>query len=260
MIACECGGCGSVYKVKDQNAGKKFKCKHCDDTVRVPARKTANGGSSSGTSGVTRKKAARPKRQQPEYDEYDDYEDDGYDSYDDDGSGGYDDYGDDGYDDYEAPKRRSPSRSSSKSRSKSRSKKKRRSSSGGGIEFGVDMFADWRIFLGLPLANTLLMAVLTFIPALAGIYTVVVFVAICGLSIVGGILGIVKAFEEDAACGLMYMFLPFYALIFTITRWEVSRGPFMMQMTAVFMLLVPIMIGLILALFSVAAFQVIPNM
>lgn len=129
MIPCECGDCGSTYKVKDQNAGKRFKCKYCDAMVSVPTkgkpkRKSAGGSSGGRPSPQRRKKAARRKQQ--EYDDYEDYSADEYESYDD-----YNDYEDDGYDDYGggydddyAPSpRRAP-----KSKSKKK-KKKRRSSS-----------------------------------------------------------------------------------------------------------------------------------
>lgn len=36
-IAVKCGSCGRDYTVKDDAAGKKFKCKDCGDVVEVPA-------------------------------------------------------------------------------------------------------------------------------------------------------------------------------------------------------------------------------
>ena len=35
-IAVQCGSCGKDYTVKDDAAGKKFKCKDCGDVVEVP--------------------------------------------------------------------------------------------------------------------------------------------------------------------------------------------------------------------------------
>ncbi len=37
---------------------------------------------------------------------------------------------------------------------------------------------------------------------------------------VGGIGCIVKAFQEDVACGLMYLFVPFYGIYYIFTRWD----------------------------------------
>jgi Mn2+/Fe2+ NRAMP family transporter len=40
------------------------------------------------------------------------------------------------------------------------------------------------------------------------------------ISLVGNVIGIVQAFQESAAWGLMYLFLPFAALVFLIKFWE----------------------------------------
>lgn len=39
-----------------------------------------------------------------------------------------------------------------------------------------------------------------------------------GLGLVGGIGCLMAAFEEDAVCGIMYLFMPFYSLYYVITR------------------------------------------
>ena len=61
------------------------------------------------------------------------------------------------------------------------------------------------------------------------------------LCLVGGIRGIVTAFREDAVQGLCYLFVPFYALYYLITRWDEMGESFRMQlsgvMTIVFMLM-----------------------
>ena len=35
-ISVECDGCGKAYKIADDKAGKKFKCKDCGEVVAVP--------------------------------------------------------------------------------------------------------------------------------------------------------------------------------------------------------------------------------
>lgn len=45
------------------------------------------------------------------------------------------------------------------------------------------------------------------------------------MMLVGGIGLIIAAFEEDVACGLMYIFIPFYSLYYLITRWDETRWP-----------------------------------
>ena len=43
---------------------------------------------------------------------------------------------------------------------------------------------------------------------------------------------LVLPFQESAACGLMCMFVPFYALYYLITRWDTMRGPFLSGLAA----------------------------
>ena len=198
MIACECGGCGSTYKVKDQNAGKRFQCKHCDEMVRVPG----GGG-------------APKRRKKPEYDDYaeDDY-DDGDDDYGaDDYDDGYDDYGDDGYDDYEerrpAPRRRSPKKSSL-----------------------TRYVGNPLLWIGIPIGIGLFVGLLSMIAVGAGVVAGFGAVAVCGIiSVCFGLHSLVLAFKEDAVCGIMYLFVPFYSLYYLITRWDEQREPFVTQLS-----------------------------
>lgn len=55
-----------------------------------------------------------------------------------------------------------------------------------------------------------------------------------GLLYVGGGLKILgNAFAEDTMCGFMYLFIPFYALFFVITRWDVNARPLMIAIMGV---------------------------
>ncbi len=61
--------------------------------------------------------------------------------------------------------------------------------------------------------------------------------AIVGLSYLviqtgAGIWLMVIAFQEEVAQGLLYLFVPFYALYYLITRWETCRLPFMLCMVS----------------------------
>lgn len=236
MIACECDECGSAYKVKDQNAGKKFKCKYCETTVQVPGGAKSNPRNAGGAGQKRRKKAAR--RQQPEYDDYEDYSADEsesydeYDSYDD----GYDDYGDydDGYDDYEEP-RRAPRRAP---RSK---KKKKRRSSGGGVSFsGAGYAANPLLWIGLPFILAILVGAVSIVSPGGGFLAWVAVAVIAGIiSMCCGLHSIVLAFREDVACGLMILFVPFYGLYYLITRWEEQREPFVIQLSMTLAMILP---------------------
>jgi hypothetical protein len=44
--------------------------------------------------------------------------------------------------------------------------------------------------------------------------------------LVGHIWGICVAFSESAICGILYWWLPFFALYYLITRWDEMKKPF----------------------------------
>ncbi len=79
---------------------------------------------------------------------------------------------------------------------------------------------------------TLLSFILSAIPLLGIAVFVVVLLAYAVIQVIGGLWLILIAFEEDAVQGIMYLFVPFYALIYLVTRWEACRVPFMMCMVS----------------------------
>lgn len=101
-ISVTCTNCDQSYTVRDENAGRTFKCKSCGESVTVPTGASPRGSRSSdsqerrtGTSGSrsrsdrrspSRKKQAtrkQPRRPVEQYDEYDyDDDDDSYEAYD----------------------------------------------------------------------------------------------------------------------------------------------------------------------------------
>ncbi|QDU79491.1 hypothetical protein Pla110_12010 [Polystyrenella longa] len=44
-VTAKCGSCQKTYKVKDELAGKKFKCKQCGELVRIPTSNTSSSRS-----------------------------------------------------------------------------------------------------------------------------------------------------------------------------------------------------------------------
>ncbi len=44
MIAAKCAECGHVHKVKDGNEGRKFNCRQCKATVKIPSPSASGGG------------------------------------------------------------------------------------------------------------------------------------------------------------------------------------------------------------------------
>ncbi|MEG3850259.1 hypothetical protein QT971_23670 [Microcoleus sp. herbarium19] len=59
------------------------------------------------------------------------------------------------------------------------------------------------------------------------------------LSLVGGIWGLVQAFQEDIVWGLLYFFVPFAALFFYVKKWSnlKIRKTFLIQCAGLFMFL-----------------------
>ncbi len=157
-IAAECDDCGRAFKLGDDLAGKKFRCKDCGAVVSVPTadpeseasrpqrKKVARQASTDEDDAPTRsRRASRPNKsakrrpaaddvsEDDEFEEYEDYESD-------------DDDFDEFEDDYDEPPRRRRSsadkgersgrrRASKKKRAgrKKAGKKKKKKSSGGGL-------------------------------------------------------------------------------------------------------------------------------
>lgn len=68
---------------------------------------------------------------------------------------------------------------------------------------------------------------------MAGVFAVVMGLTIVGLYLVGGIGMLVVPFRESVVCGLLYLFLPFYALYYLITRWQDMRPWFLTSLSGV---------------------------
>lgn len=96
-ISVTCRNCDKSYTVRDENAGRAFKCKSCGESVTVPSRKSGgsrSGDSRSGSRSESGSRSAPPRRKKPtrkralrpaeKYDEYDEdsYDDDLYEDYD----------------------------------------------------------------------------------------------------------------------------------------------------------------------------------
>lgn len=75
------------------------------------------------------------------------------------------------------------------------------------------------------------------------------------LSLVGGIWGLVQAFQEDIVWGLLYFFVPFAALFFYAKKWSnlKIRKTFLIQCAGLFMFVLG---GITTAIFAPAS---VPN-
>lgn len=233
MIPCECGGCGSTYKVKDVNAGKRFQCKYCDSMVKVPAEGKSSRKSAGGGPPKRRRKAGR---QQPESDDYEDYSADEYDSYGDDGyDDAYDDYDsfDDDQDNYARSPRRQPA---TKKKNRKTRRSNRRSSSGDSL--GQRYVGNPLLWIGVPFGMGLLSAIVALVSGPGALIVAGLVAIFAGLVCIAcGVHAIIMAFKEDPVCGLMIMIVPFYGLYYVITRWDEQREPFVIQLSMILMML-----------------------
>ena len=119
-----------------------------------------------------------------------------------------DDFNDDDDDDFNELQK-------SRRRVAEKSGKKKKNKSGSGN-------TPWTLIIGGAAGGFfLLTAVMAFISPVVSVgMTFLFFLAALGLGMVGGIGCLIKAFQEDVVCGLLYIFLPFYGLYYLITRWD----------------------------------------
>ena len=218
-ITVTCSNCLSEYNVRETNAGKKFACKQCGEMCSVPRQNKSPKPRPSSS----RSSRSEPRRRKPQ-----EYED-GYDEYDDYGADEYDEYADD---DYSSSRRSKPAR-------KARKKKKKPRRSSGLIESGDGIFDTYvnnaALWIGIPFAISLVVAAVTVVVPIGGFFAFILVLIVGGLvSFCSGIHSLVLAFQEDVACGLMILFVPFYGLYYLVTRWEEQRGAFIMQLSMCF--------------------------
>lgn len=126
-----------------------------------------------------------------------------------------------------------PARAKAKPTAKGKKKGKSRGSSGSGL--GPVM----TIYGGVILVMSLIFFVIGLIfgpensPILGRIIGApIVAISIAGffMAVHGQIWFLVNSFREDAVCGLLNMFVPFYSLYYLITRWEEQWRPFTLSM------------------------------
>ena len=58
------------------------------------------------------------------------------------------------------------------------------------------------------------------------------------ISVIYGIILLIRAFEAGILWGLGYMFIPFISLIFVIVHWEEAKSPFLKGLLAIPFLIV----------------------
>jgi hypothetical protein len=244
-IVFSCANCGKRFEVDGGVAGKKGKCKQCGHIFVIPTPSSwpqpeapnqpaqkSRGVEASQASSPTRSSSAslRSSSRTPEAQPYAPaYVDDAIDRF------GLDDpppapkpsvysHTESYYDGDElpAPRRIKPTSSTSGKR------KSARGNEGAGFFGGLPGIVYLIVFAVIGVAAVLA----AFSPAgvlfLMGAAGVSFFV----LGLYGAIGMIVIPFQESAACGLMCLFVPFYGLYYTITRWDAMRGAFLSGLAA----------------------------
>jgi hypothetical protein len=135
-------------------------------------------------------------------------------------------------DDYDRPRRRRQDDDYDDEPPRRRPRRRRRPRSSSSTSGGMSGFMIMLIVLGgLCLVST----VLTLIWPLAGLGTMLMGGLI---TLVGGIMFLVVAFQDDVMQGILCWFVPFYSLYYLITHWDEEKGPFIIQMAGVFIYLV----------------------
>ena len=214
VIDSDCPGCGKNYRLDGGLAGKKVKCKGCGHVFHVPVPRSLTA-------------AARPSRLDLLLDEEDAAP---------------------------VPLRKAPVRpvddeSFSPPRAKVKKTRKkpvespisnRTVSSLIGLFFGFNGL----VFLGVIIAG--IAGLLSSVQA--GMIFAMCFMLACLAMIAIGFIGLaVVAFGEDAVQGLLCLFIPFYWIYYTATRWQAAKGMFAIGMTGLGCYIVPLILVLSLA-------------
>lgn len=58
------------------------------------------------------------------------------------------------------------------------------------------------------------------------------------ISLVGGIMLLIKAFQTSVLWGLGSIFVPFVSLIFVITHWDIAKRPFLISLVGAVILII----------------------
>lgn len=204
-ITFACEKCGKPFEVADELAGKRCRCKQCGHTFLIPMR--SSRGSVRPESSL-RSDAARPRQARPAPSPVDD------DPY------GIDDVVappkpgvDPEWEEFVLPKRPGFSPSPKLKKANSRGSSRERGS-----------LPSWVPLAGLGVLGISFLFAL-FSSTAATVFVVGVALIGIGLVVVGSIQCLITPFREDIVCGLLYIFMPFYALYYLSSRWEdMKRG------------------------------------
>lgn len=227
-LSFACEQCGKTFNVDESLAGNLGKCKRCGHifTIPGPGRKPAAASaapprSRPGSSADRPRSAAQPVPQPtlaaPAFDPY-------------------------GIDDAPAPlpPRRTPlaafeneeaavgSEPVQPARTTRKKRRKRGGVTGGWMLGGPVATGLMALLAGLILVGVIVVGIS--LGSVAGTLAMGAVGLGVILMFIGSIGSLVVAFQESAVCGLMFLFVPFYALYYLITRWDLVRRPFLINL------------------------------
>lgn len=201
MIVAECGECLTSHNLADDAAGRRFRCKECRATVTAPGTRSGQRRSRTASAQRRRKNSARS-------------------------SSAFDDFDDESFDGRGSARRGAGSRNQ---RRRSGGARRRAASDQNFFSSYVNKLHLW---LGVPAGIALFVGLVCMLSAWAGQVVSVGVILICALlMLVSNVHFLVLAFQESIGCGLMVLFVPFYAVYYLITRWETQRPPFVLNLS-----------------------------
>jgi phage FluMu protein Com len=245
-ITAQCSSCSKTLAVGEQHAGKKIRCPACKGVVQLPAAAAAESqkprsaapeavakkkpvrGSQNPKKDVPRKSAAhartdqapKKRRRKKRTRESDDIWNQPLSSY---GSPAIEE---DDYDSLGIPPRKKRSDESVGTNSR------RESSSGSSGFSGMGICV---ILCTVSMGIAIIGAVVGKSNPDVGHYlTMQAYIVGTLLNFGGGMKMLGNAFSEDAMCGFMYLFIPFYALYYLVSRWDENSRTFFVQLSGFF--------------------------
>jgi hypothetical protein len=186
QLAVVCDGCFLETRVGAEHAGKRARCKNCGTVFRIPRPGEDEPSDLAGTTEPT------PHSEEPR-------------------PAGH-------------RNGRNPGRSRKKSRTRSR--QGTQALLGPRSQQLYVSVARWKIPLGIAVGLVVVVGISGLIMPAVGVWIGRTgFAGGIAVSFVCGLWILVLAFQEDPLCGVLYLFLPFYALYYVVTRWEETWFP-----------------------------------
>lgn len=201
MIRVECAECGSVYRLSDEAAGKRIRCRKCKGVIPVPGTRRAERS-------ATAAAAPRKRRSRP--------------------AGGFDeDFGNDD------PGFGNPAALPPMTGGRKKKAEKKRAEPVEKPRRNVELIARL-IAAGVALLVVLVFVILGFFrPAVAGRVGVTMLSVGIGEMVIGYIWLVVISAQEDWICGWLVRAVPFYAIYYMFTRFEETKWILLMWVTGV---------------------------